>query len=211
MKMTKTLPTNCFEAWQRANPVKPELSSGTPEELTPNQIAERAASAALLKTIGGDEDIKRDNGWRLLAQHVGGFRKKGEVDEREFMSPEHVQRWSEGWKAGCYDEDVDCPDCSPEEQRLWLAGLADGTKALMLLEKDEAVRRGTIARKGEEVTDLAEMERIWKAHKKNGGKYKSYEAIEADKSFGLKWANGMTAWRIIKKYEKILRNKKIAA
>lgn len=50
-----------------------------------------------------------------------------------------------------------------------------------------------------EVTDLTEMERIWKAYKKNGGTM-SFEEIENDKSFGLKWANGMTAYRIIKKY-----------
>lgn len=54
-----------------------------------------------------------------------------------------------------------------------------------------------------EVTDPKEMERIWKAYTKNGGTL-SFEQIDSDKSFGLKWANGMTAYRICKKYEKLL-------
>lgn len=60
-----------------------------------------------------------------------------------------------------------------------------------------------LSRVSGEVIDPKDMERVWKAHSKNGGTL-SYEAIEADKSFGLKWANGMTAWRVCKKYEKLL-------
>jgi hypothetical protein len=41
------------------------------------------------------------------------------------------------------------------------------------------------------------MEAIWKAHKSNGGGM-SYEAIE--KAFDLRPSNGMTAYRLVKKY-----------
>lgn len=212
---TEKAPKNSWEAFWKDKPgrpdAKPEMSTGMPEELTPNQLAERAASQEALKALdGGDATIKIDNGWRLLAKHVMPYRGPKEIDERDVMPPELARSWAAGWKAGCYDLDVDCPEGTPEEQRLWMAGLADGTKALMQFEKDEATRRGTNVRKAAEVTDLAEMEAIWKAHKKNGGKL-SYEGIENEKSFALKWANGMTSYRIIKKYERILRNMKIAA
>lgn len=225
-KFSKELPTNCFEAWQRANaPAKPELSSGTPEELTPNQIAERAASAAALSLLSGCAEIKIDNGWQLLASHVLPKRGPKEVDDNDVMSKELLRCWADGWKVGCYDLDVDCLKTAKDEQRVWMAGVADGTKALMILEKEEQKKRGLIEkltdsmklrikkilegvqtgkmqRMAAEITDVAEMEEIWKAHKKNGGSM-SYEGIENERRFGLKWANGMTAYRVIKKFEKL--------
>lgn len=67
-----------------------------------------------------------------------------------------------------------------------------------------------LKRLSSQVKDVAEMERIWKAHKKNGGTL-SYVGIENEKSFRLKWANGMTAWRICEKYEEKYLNQKVAS
>lgn len=55
-------------------------------------------------------------------------------------------------------------------------------------------------RTAKEVTDAAEIKRIWSAYKGNGGKL-SYEGIEKDRSFKLRIAGGMTAHRICKKHK----------
>jgi hypothetical protein len=54
-------------------------------------------------------------------------------------------------------------------------------------------------RTAKEVSNVAEMKAIWAEHKENGGTL-SYDAIE--KKFGLRETNGMTAYRVCKKYEK---------
>jgi cobaltochelatase CobS len=61
---------------------------------------------------------------------------------------------------------------------------------------------GGIGRTATQVTDPAEMEKIWKLHKSNGGPY-SHEAIENDASLDLRKASGMTALRICRKYEEL--------
>jgi hypothetical protein len=62
---------------------------------------------------------------------------------------------------------------------------------------------GGIGRTATQVTDPAEIEKIWKLHKSNGGPY-SHEAIENDASLNLRKSNGMTALRICKKYEELV-------
>lgn len=57
-------------------------------------------------------------------------------------------------------------------------------------------------RTASQVTDLDEIERIWKLYKGNGGPY-SHEQIEADTTLNLRKGNGMTAWRICKKYDEL--------
>jgi hypothetical protein len=52
-----------------------------------------------------------------------------------------------------------------------------------------------LGRTAKEVTAAAEIARIRKAYKGNGGSL-SYEGIELDRSFNLRQANGMTAYRI---------------
>lgn len=56
----------------------------------------------------------------------------------------------------------------------------------------------------------AEMKRVWEAYRGNGGLL-SYKGIENDKSFRLKWANGMTAYRIVKKYQKEIASSEVHA
>jgi len=72
------------------------------------------------------------------------------------------------------------------------------TGKLPAKEKPKAKRLST------EVVDEAEIKAIFLAYKGNGGTL-TYDGIENDKSFGLKWANGMTAYRICKKYEKMVK------
>lgn len=64
----------------------------------------------------------------------------------------------------------------------------------------ETEAKQVMGRTAGKVTDPAEMEKIWKLHKDQGGPY-SWEQIEADTTLNLKSCNGMTAYRIAKKYE----------
>ena len=75
------------------------------------------------------------------------------------------------------------------------------TVAPVLVEELVAAKETPTNRMAREVTDPAEIERIWKAYKGNGGKL-SFKQIEQDNSFGLKQTNGMTAYRICKRYRK---------
>jgi len=229
---TKGIPAGSWLAFHRDNPGldKPALSTGSPDELTPNQLADREASNAAHRALQtqGEDNLRREHGWKLLAATCGMIgRTKGEIDEDvSVMSPALVRRWSEGWKVGCYDEQVDVPEAPAEEQRLWLAGLAAGASALNILQGEEGARRGKAPqaakveegvikakgepRKAKQVTDPAEMEAIWKSYRGNGGTM-TYDEIEFVEAFNLKWANGMTAYRICKRYDKILSQQKIAA
>lgn len=214
-----------WDGWIKANP-KPELSSGQPEELTPNQVAERAASEEARKRLLNENEfhLNKDNRWQMLAMAVGCDAK----DEHS-LSGEELRAWSAGWRVGSYELDEDCPETIPELQSLWIAGVADGTSHTCLkgeqvhktpmaadiscmkpkaekrqrLPKTAASVLGAVLRTSAEIVDLEEMKRVWKAYKKNGGKL-TFVEIEEDHSFNLKWANGMTAWRIIKKYERQL-------
>jgi hypothetical protein len=64
-------------------------------------------------------------------------------------------------------------------------------------EPAKAPKAPPTGRAARQVTDATEMEAIWRAYKGNGGAM-SYEAIE--RAFGLRPSNGMTAYRLIKKY-----------
>jgi hypothetical protein len=55
-----------------------------------------------------------------------------------------------------------------------------------------------------EVTDPAEMKTIWSAYRGNGGAC-SYQQIELNPAFNLRVANGNTAYRIVKKYDEIVK------
>lgn len=56
-------------------------------------------------------------------------------------------------------------------------------------------------RSSSEVTDEKEMLRIFLAYSKNGGPF-TFQQIERDKTFGLKFNNGMNAYRICMKVKK---------
>ncbi len=53
-----------------------------------------------------------------------------------------------------------------------------------------------------EVTDPAEIKASWEAYKGNGGTL-SFEHIEREARFNLRAANGNTAYRLCKKYERM--------
>lgn len=64
----------------------------------------------------------------------------------------------------------------------------------------------TEGRMGSQVTDPDEIKRIWAACKGGGGGDMGYE--EAERAFGLKQMNGMTAYRVCRKHENERRKKK---
>ena len=198
------------QCWENtmAKQAKPELSTGTPEELTPNQLAELEASRAALSALQ-QNDLQIERGWRLLAAHVGLKPKHREPDFVPF-SAEEDKAWGSGFKTGINDLEQECPETDPHLKSLWNDGFNSGFKALIELERADDCKRGKIQRRAKEVTDLNEMEKIWKMYKGNGGKM-TFEQIEAERSNGLKWTNGMTAYRICKKFDKIRRNKQVAA
>jgi hypothetical protein len=59
-----------------------------------------------------------------------------------------------------------------------------------------------VGRVASQVTDPTETKAIWEAYKGNGGAL-SYEQIEKDPRFNLRHANGNTAYRIVKKHERL--------
>jgi hypothetical protein len=59
-------------------------------------------------------------------------------------------------------------------------------------------------RTSSEVTDKAEMKVIYEAYKGNGGPH-SYEKIEMDPQFGLKYAKGNNAYRVAKRYKEAIK------
>lgn len=58
-----------------------------------------------------------------------------------------------------------------------------------------------------EVNDHASMEAVWKAYKGNGGMF-TFEGIEKDPAFGLKFAKGNHARRIMLKWEQMRKSQK---
>jgi MoxR-like ATPase len=58
------------------------------------------------------------------------------------------------------------------------------------------------ARASSDVTDPEEIKAIWRDYKNNGGAGLTYEDLEA--KYGLKSKNGMTAYRVVKKYEAMM-------
>jgi len=65
------------------------------------------------------------------------------------------------------------------------------------------------ARTSSGVTDPKEMREIWRAYKGNGGAM-SFEEIEKDPRFNLRVSRGMNAYRIIKKYNEMMGEGKVA-
>lgn len=73
-----------------------------------------------------------------------------------------------------------------------------------------AITAGVGGRSSSMVTDHEEMKAIWKAYRGNGGTL-SYEGVEKDPKFNLKVANGNTAYRIIQRYDELLKRGVIKA
>jgi len=65
--------------------------------------------------------------------------------------------------------------------------------------KSNLAPKALAGRIASEITDVSEIEAIWKAYRNNGGKL-SYSRIEDELQFNLRKANGNTAYRICQKY-----------
>lgn len=77
--------------------------------------------------------------------------------------------------------------------------MSTATKTPARSQKHRGHRRG---RTSVEVQSRREMRSIWKNYVDNGGNL-TYEQLE--KKFGLRQTRGMNAWRVVKKYEGMLR------
>lgn len=73
------------------------------------------------------------------------------------------------------------------------------TKCSARSQRHRGHRRG---RTSMEIQSRREMRSIWKNYVDNGGNM-TYEQLE--KKFGLRQTRGMNAWRVVKKYEEMLR------
>jgi ribosome modulation factor len=109
--------------------------------------------------------------------------------------------YARGWHAGFYapappeENSFVCPYDNGDEIRYWQRGFTAGRIAAVDFAQKRTPNFATRSgRSAPEVTDPAEIERIRKAYKGNGGTM-SYDQIE--KEFGLRSCRGMTAYRIV--------------
>jgi hypothetical protein len=95
--------------------------------------------------------------------------------------------------------DIEPSDDELAEEALLAVKPKPGRKRRRAAPVRSAVPSGKPGRTAKDVTDLAEMERIWKAYKKNGGTM-TFDEIELVPEFKLRFAKGMTAYRIVNNY-----------
>ena len=107
-----------------------------------------------------------------------GFDAKEKLDDIPVDALEVQKMWHAYWK-------------SQQWHAYWKPQMAEKKKKVVIF----------AGRLSSQVTNMAEIEKIWLAYKANGGRL-SFNGIE--KAFGLRPNNGKTAYRIIQKYKGLL-------
>lgn len=166
---------------------------------------------------GGDEtrDTSNEHSFSittaLLQRPALSTRHPAEDDDDLEFKAKFGKWFGMGWKVGFSNPDSisQPPEGDAEEQKYWKSGFfaGIGTKEQFNDEAErERERKRVSALQPRNASEVGpeEIEVIAKAYVGHGGKM-TYRQMDKYKPFNLVWANGMTAFRIVKQYAKMAK------